>query len=259
MEKELKDELKDIEKYCLDQNILIYPTSALDIELLDGNSIDYKGDDWKQFIDIARALEAKVIVVSSEANNVDQQDEDDVNTYKKTLDPDDLKEYNRAYKIVESRRGELLHFQLNFFVGGINYALGKQASWFESYDIVMRAFDLDDDDDDDQDRPLQLSDEEIEQTARQIAEHAKYRQAKDRFERERIGRNFAVIEILKDYSNRYRVLSKAEQIFEEEIQPGIDQELAEKIQEMKKKGLKKIAVKSQLRISDTVLNRFWYN
>lgn len=254
MVKDLKDHIKEIESYCANHNLKTYPTSSLDIELVDLTPLEFNGEDWFRFLDLIRALDAKMVVLSTETNELDLEDK--MNTYKAGLEGDQLKEFSQALRVVQSRKGELVHFQLNFFQGNINYQFRKEASWINSYDLVKKALEMEPED---TNSVTQLKETEVEDWARKLVLDPKYRSAKDRFDRERIANNSTVIKGIGEYRNRFLVIRRAEEIFEQEIQPGIDEEYSQKIKAMKKAGLKKIEVKSRLKIGDAVLNKFWYD
>jgi hypothetical protein len=248
----LSKDLQAIEKFCAEQKIQIFYGSMDDSQSPD-LCINSDENDWHPYLVALKAYDAKVLIISKEIN--DFEPDDDTKEYQKSLSGEDLAEYQRAVKIATNTRGELVFFVLNFFVGNISYQYRKHATWIEQYALALECFDIDDEDTDDGDR---LPEPEIESLVRQVIAHPKYLKGEDRFERLRIGHSLAFIEDVSSPMDRYLILKKAEDLFTEEVLPGLEEELNKKIKSLKDSGHTKVAVKSKLQLTDTILNKHWY-
>lgn len=211
--------------------------------------------DWEHFLKALSPSGSTPLIISATENDLDLEDEY-ITEYGDSL-PEELKEeYRTALKEVKSTQGQLAYFTLTFFRGPACFQYIKRAPWFEEYVLVLEAYEQDEEDD-----PVQsdaMNPEQIEAWARKLIQDPKYQKAKDRVERGRIASVLFEQESVDHHADIFKILRRAESLFELEIQPTLEEELGRKVKELKGKGHKKVEVRAKLGISESTLNRHWY-
>jgi hypothetical protein len=211
--------------------------------------------DWEQFLKALARTDGTVLIVSTDENDLDYEEEYTVE-HLEHLPQDVKEEYRDALNVLKKTKGQLAYFTLTFFQGLLCFQYTKYAPWYEAYALVLDGYDSEEDD-----TPIHsegMNPEQIEECARKFIHDPKYQSAKDRMERSRIASAHFEKAGIVDHSDSFKILRKAELLFVEEIQPILEQELGKKVKELKDKGHKKVEVRAKLGISQSTLNRHWY-
>lgn len=260
----LRPLLDQIEQRCQQKGIEVF-YGAIEAHLQTTVQWNKTGDgDWEQFLKVLCHAGGKILIVSTGENDIDTGDADLLD-YLNDLPQELQQEFREALNVVEKTTGQLASFTLTFFHGSIQFELHKTAHWYEAYCSVKEAYEVNEEEEDEEEEdsdlstsPESMSPEEIEQWARKIIHHSTYLSSKDRMQRNRAAAEFCEREGLENSGDTYKILRKAELLFEEEVQPTREQELSRQVKALKEKGLKKVEVQSKLGISARTLNRHWY-
>lgn len=249
------DLLASVEKDCTASNILICYGSIEENELSPISNLEVDGD-WNHFLKVLKALQARVLVIEVEKN--ENRDYDLLTEQINSLN-DVAKEevYSEALSDVRKNDGKMAIFTISFPHNLINYQLKIKADWYDEYELLESLYLHVDDDDDDIANKADISDEQIDQIARLVANSPRYVQAKTSMERRDACLALNEVGKLEFSSDRVRVIRSAETIFLNEVFPVLDNEIGLKIRLLKAQGLNKSQVKAKLNISTNTLYRHW--
>jgi hypothetical protein len=260
----LEDFITSIQTDCSKSDIQVFYGSFTENDLLPVHLVDDQRKDWNQYFQVVKSLGIRLITVSADVNEIDNLD-----TYRAKiddLDEEDQKRYQEALSIIEKNENRLKRLQVHFFYDSVCYQLSMEASWYVYCQMLDMLYDINDDDEDDDledndefEPPISfMAEEEIERRARLIINKSAYLQARNYLERRRLIYTFKELDDVR-YSDRADIQERAEEIFQAEILPKQEEELRNKILELKQKGLKKIHIKAKLSITDQALNRHYYD
>jgi hypothetical protein len=252
----LKDALDKIESWCTQNNVAIFYGEIDENKATEINWMASESSDWEKYLNVLKNTQPKILTLTVRKNEFDEAD-DEISDYLETLDDDEQSKYKSALSIVKKNKGQIAYYILTFFNDNISYQYQQQSVWIEEYQKVYEAYAFDDDDDENnEDR---LTDDEIEEAARQLIADKRYSSAKDRFERSRIANTLTQKDGVENFHDTYRISSKAEEIFEAEIKPQQVAALRKQVLELKEKGLKKVEISAKLKISRDVVNKYYYS
>ncbi len=254
----LKDTLDKIEGWCSQNNVSIFYGEIDENKATEVNWMSSDNSDWEKYLNVLKNTEPRILTVTVGKNEFDDTDEE-ISDYLETLDDDEQKEYNSALSTVKKSKGQIAYYILTFFYDNISYQYRQQSEWIEEYQTVYEAYAFDDDDEDDEIDEDRLTDDEIEEVARELIADKKYLSAKDRFERSRIVHTLSQKDGVEKFHDTYRISSKAEEIFEAEIKPQQEAAIRKQILDLKAKGLKKVEISSKLKISRDAVNKYYYS
>lgn len=256
-----KDELllviKDIEKFCRENKLLIFYGTMYDsdITIIEWND-DTKGG-WKNYLSLAKALNCQIVTIEVERNEIDT-DQQAISNCLDSLEEEDKNVFWEALKNVKNRDNEIVSFTLSFFYNGVCYQYEDYADFLTDYVTVKHA--LKECKSDQEVKRDRMTEEEIEKGTRKILANEKFLDCKTTQERMHVGRELAKNDGIDDVYliETFTVARKAEQLYMQEIHPTKEEELKKKIRELKSKGMKKIEVRNKLGIGEAALNRHWY-
>lgn len=261
MKKEtLEDFITAVEKDCSEHNIQVFYGTYQDIDLLPDLLVDDQRKDWNHYLQIIKSLGVHLITVATEVNEIDGLDY--LREKVERVEEEERKRYQEAFEIFEKNGGKLMRAQIHFYYQSVCYQFTKDADWYFYNQVLDRLFDIEEEDTEDEDefRPAKnyLPDEEIERIARVIVSKQAYVQARNSIERSRVLFGQREMGDVMHHADRCSVQYRAEEIFQEEIYPKQEAKLKNEILDLKRKGLKKVHIKSKLSINDQALNRHYY-
>jgi hypothetical protein len=256
-----KDELlpviKDIEKFCKENKIMVFYGTMYDSDITIIEWNDNTKGDWKNYLSLAKPLNCQIVTLEVERNEIDIDDQALSNCLE-SLDEEDRDVFEEALKNVKNHDDEIVSITLSFFHDGICYQYEDYSDLLMDYVTVKHA--LKESKEDNNVKRKRMSEEEIEKAARKILSNEKFLDCKTTQERMHVGRELAKNEGIDDVYliEALTVARKAEQFYMQEIYPIREEELKNKIRELKSKGMKKIEVRNKLGIGEAALNRHWY-
>jgi hypothetical protein len=253
----LKDTLDKIEGWCSQNNVSIFYGEIDENKATEVNWMPSDNSDWEKYLTVLKNAESRILTLTVRKNEFDDADEE-ISDYLETLDDDEKKDYNSAIATIKKNKGQIAYFKLTFFNNNISYQYQQQSDWIGEYQTVYETYAFDDDDDDNEIDENRLSDAEVEKAARKIISDKKYLEAKDRFERSRIANTLMRKDDIKNLHDTHGISGKAEEIFEAEIKPQQEAALRKQILDLKVKGLKKNEIRSKLKISSGVLDKYYF-
>jgi hypothetical protein len=256
----LAELIATVEKDCQNDNTQVFYGTIEENDFSPMHHVSFDRKDWQQYFKLIRALDAKVITLSVDKNEMD--DAGEIKTFLENLDEDIRESYTESLKIVEKTRGHVAAFTVSFIHGFMNYQFTREADWYTDYQFVNgvyeeEAMDEDDDELEEDHAKTIITEEQIEQLARIVISRPVYLQAKNEFQRKSA---FYEMEDMKDigtYWIRTKVRQRAESIFMEEVYPKMEEELRNKVLALKQQKCTKGQIKAKLNISDNTLNRHW--
>lgn len=252
---ELRQVLNEVEKWCSKNSVEIFYGETTKENVPEVSWVHSELHDWEKFLSVFQRTAQQILIVGIDENDLDGSDEN-IEDYREQLELEEKEEFDESMNITKANIGCLVRLSLSFFSGGVYYEFEKKASWeYEYYQVLEASLNHQNVGEDEEG----MSEQEIESKARTIVKSDKYMKAKDRFERQSLCQKALNIESIDNSMDVWKVTNKAEEIYLNEIKPELDEQLKQKVQELKKKGNKKIEVKNKLGISDTVLNKFWYD
>lgn len=256
-----KDELlpliKDIEKFCKENKLLIFYGTMYDSDITIIEWNDNTNGDWKNYLSLVKSLNCQIVTLEVERNEIDT-DEQAISNCLESLEGEDRDIFQEALKNVKNHDDEIVSFTLSFFHNGICYQYEDYSDLLTDYVTIKHA--LRESKSDQDVKRKRMSEEEIEKAAQKILSNKKFLDGKTTQERMYIGRELAKHDGIDDVYliETFTVARKAEQLYMQEIHPIKEEELKKKIQGLKSKGMKKIEVKNKLGIGQAALDRHWY-
>jgi hypothetical protein len=256
-----KDELlpviKDIEKFCRENKLLIFYGTMYDSDITIVEWNDNTKGDWKIYLNLAKSLNCQIVTIEVERNEIDT-DEQAIFNCLESLEEEDRDIFQEALRNVKNSDGEIVSFTLSFFYNGICYQYGDCSDLYIDYVTVKHG--LEESKADKDAKRKRLTEEEIGKAARRILTNEKFLACKTTQERMHVGRELAKNDGIDDvdFIETFKVARKADQLYMQEIHPIKEEELKKKIRELKSKGMKKIEVKNKLGIGQAALDRHWY-
>lgn len=252
---ELRQILNEVEKWCSKNAVEIFYGETTKESVPEVSWVHSELHGWEKFLSVFQRTVQKILIIGIEENDLDTNDEN-IADYREQLETEETEEFDEALKITKENIGCLVRLTLSFFSGGVYYEFEKSATWdYEYYEVLEASLNHQNIGEDGE----AMSEQEVESKARAIVKADKYLKAKDRIERQSLCQTALRIESIDKPMDVWKVAKRAEEIYLNEIKPELDEKLKREIQELKKKGSKKIEVKNKLGISDTVLNKFWYD
>jgi hypothetical protein len=261
MKKEtLEDFISTVEKDCAEHSIQVFYGTYQDIDLLPDLLVDDQRKDWNHYLQIIKSLGVQLVTIATEVNEIG--DLDYLREKVQKVEEEDRRRYQEAFDIFEKNGGKVMRAQIHFYYQSVCYQFSKDADWYCYNQVLDRLFDIEDDDleDEDEFRPAKnyLPDEEIERIARLIVAKPAYVNARNSVERSRVLFSQKEMVDVMHHADRCGIQYRAEEIFQAEVYPKQEARLKNEILDLKRKGLKKVHIKSKLSINDQTLNRHYY-
>jgi hypothetical protein len=256
MHKDLLDGIiKEIEHYCQQNGISVFYGKIEENTLTEVKWTKQGTNDWQDYLSVLKNLGERVLTIEIVRNDL-ELDKEAIEEYENNLSAEEREEYMSALKSIIGTEGEVVTLSLSFFHGNVSYHLNEFTSWAEHYLKVLEYVVEDNEDDEENDG---LSQEEVEELARIIVQDNKYLECKNGTQRARVAASFARENGAKSENmDDFRIGQRAAEIYLSEVQPKIEQELKNKVQELKKRGYKKVEIRGRLALGETALNKYWY-
>lgn len=178
-------------------------------------------------------------------------------------------ELKESMELLRKRVDYLLDMTLLFYYDGARYEFTINADWYDHYDALLDVSeDGQEEEDEDSEGTVQQKpgltsiEEKIESLAKEIFEKEGYRE-----QQRSIGRfNYVRLhlwnqdEILQQQS--FKIAKRAEQLYQEEVQAKIDEQILERLREMKRKNPKlfksEAAAILEVSMKNQKFNKYWY-
>jgi flagellar assembly factor FliW len=272
MEMNLANTYNEVKKWCLENSIGIF-YGLLDFE----NDNKVKWEDETRlfdFLNLAKLCSVKMLIVNKFLYDAEENFEIEdiiINIEESGIEFQTIKEIKDRYASLEQKNGEIELLIISWIMEGIVYEYSAFAPFYEENEELKSI----------------LEEIKATQTAKTLEEHGKELEQRNA---EREEQNLLVSEIaekLASFPNfygirnnrakleailsnlfeeggydensmwKYSIIREANIIFERDYLEEAENDLADKIQEMKQNGTKKIEAKAKLEISDRILNKFW--
>jgi len=270
----IRKTLISIENWCKDNEISIFYGSINNNTFTKVEWTKTTENAWKEYLLTLIKTSSKLIIIDIIPNDIDKHKRE-IRTYKEAIENEELQVFENALSVLNNTIGEIANLKLNYFHDNVCYGYTQIAEWNDQYLTVQVAFQNKNEEivnktqyilsklkefNDDTVSPTleKLSEERIEELARKITSLENYITEKNPVQRTEIANSVLKHELFSEYSNIWMVRNRADNIYETEIRPMLEEKIRKKVLELKLKGLKKVEISSKLNISPGMVNRFYY-
>jgi hypothetical protein len=200
------------------------------------------GGEWDAFLDCAEELGSKVVYVNWAPFEQFQIDEavSCLESDGSGLPADEEKTELAQIRAFQSRVGSTCVIDLAFVANGVLHLYQQTADWFDEFGELTG----DDEEDNEQESGRELPINEINEWATKLASDPKYATIKNR---EYLLERIAAGEF--DRLPTYKILRRAEAIYEIDFKNAAEEKLAEEIMRLREQGLNQNAIALKLGIS----------
>jgi hypothetical protein len=257
----LKNSVEKIVKFCNDNGISIFYGTVDENVSNEASWDESEINNLGKYLETIKKTETKIIILDIGINEIEEEDFESFEDSLKDNDDEELvKDFENSIKIVKDTNGYVFEFTISYFYHNVSYSLNTRADWFDHYEEMYDNIFSSDYEDPYEYDLNKLSDERVEEIARKILSDVNYLNSKNNQQRYQIAESIVKQEEHEeiDYRNMSYIRRKAEFIFENEIKPIQENELKNKILELKKKNLKKIEITSKLGITMATLNKYYF-
>jgi hypothetical protein len=274
--------IQEIQKWCDTNDVICFKSSTKDEPYITYRYDKESNDEWINFLQITKKLNVKIITLQNEWNLLKTIHEDKLLNIQNS---DTLELLKDDITLALSHDDEIALVILSFFHNDICYEFKIPADWYHAYHRISILIDDPDDDDFDDDdlddddldddsqtegttqfahtlRTNRLNNTDIEAISRRVIENDSFKMTKSRIQnRAIINRIIAEIWEEQNTDNQFdffNIRRKTEELYEVEIKPRLELEIKNKVQELKKQGLKKVEIRAKLDISQGMVDRFYH-
>jgi len=204
-----------------------------------------RGGDWRKFLNVAKALGARVVYLNWSPFEEFQVDEalssvpDD-----EEFDDPDSEERDQQIEAYREKVGLIAQIDLAFVVDGVTHIYRRSPDWFEAFQALVHEAG----DEDEQELPEPRVDKAtVDKWARSLATHEKYAGCKTHDQRRYLLEQLAG----DDYGTLpvNEVLKRADTVYTFEVRPEQEKELRARARTLREHGLNLNAIGQKLGIS----------
>jgi hypothetical protein len=257
---ELKEEMKNVEQFCKENNILVFHG---EIQKPVFAKFKWSNDfqtTKEYFLNALKLLQPCPLIIDILENKIldflefanPSEFEDDM-----FEDENDKKEYLSVIDFLKERHNQYVKCDLLFVNNNTLFSFQKECSWIDTFYTVFSSADDKYYSKDDDSLKDDLDSSDFEKLAKEIANEEDFRKAKSPYERAFQAELWLQ---KKNIKTKYfqKIFLACEQIFQKEIKPALEEELLQQIRIFKAMKLKKIEVRSRLGISERKLSDLWF-
>ncbi|MCJ7447712.1 MAG: hypothetical protein MUO72_08465 [Bacteroidales bacterium] len=247
----LKGKIERILSWAQNNNIQIFkgnlPEEKKAIEWNDNSE-----EGFSEFLDLIKKTAPKIIILSYDRYNSEFDDQDKL--YLKNLDESDKIRANELCKLLKAHHNEIMAYEISFIQDSQLYTFHELAEfeiyWLELQELLENGkhniyFDEEEN-----------KNVEVIAIARELAKNHLFQIAQNQNQRDYASNVFFQNVVGKKITNfrKKDIIETAQSIYKLEIEPKIEEELREKIENLIEKGLTKSKIAGQLKISINKLN-----
>ncbi len=257
---ELREDINKVIALCEKNNkSLFYGDLKAEKELLretvNWTGALYPGERLDGFIFAFIKSNSTILIVTGKENNIELSSEV-LNEYLEIHEPDNISPIQQSYNSIRIKQKQIVYYRLAFFDNKVYYEFKKIAEWKKDYDAIktisnnlLRDIETE--------KRLSSKKRQME-IARKIISDKTYLATADKYERDEIVENLAKKAGVKSADESWSISFLVEKLYNTEVKKKMEEELKNKIQELKGKGYTKVKIMGELGISKTTLDKLYY-
>jgi hypothetical protein len=257
----LNEKIAKIEEFCSTNNISLFKGSVPETDIVVVQWYDSFQNDLDKFLDSAKSVDSKIIVLYTEINDFDLNE---VSKIIQDLEEEERDELKNSFEVVKDKKGETPFFELVFFHNNICFKFSELLEWMDDFLSIKQILEEHEDVENDvvfssnRERRKELSEGDIDSIARELVFSDEYLNAQSYKERHAIMLKMFQKKSFISFYDRTIVERKCIEIYRNEVVSKREEEERLKVIELKKQGLKKVEIASKLGISAGKVNKYFY-